>query len=111
MTRQSVPHAVIVAILVIGCGGRPAAPTRGVEITPPPPAVTAAPGATRVPPATPPPATGTISVWTIPQGDDEVPIKAYEKAFERQNPAADVRIVVVPEDGYTPKVQTAFAGR
>jgi ABC-type glycerol-3-phosphate transport system substrate-binding protein len=108
MTRKSVIYAGIAAVIAVGCGGRPAAPTPGIQVTPPPPAATAVPGTTPGPTATPAPATGTISVWTIPQGDDEVPIKAYEKAFEKQNPAADVRIVVVPEDGYTPKVQTAL---
>jgi ABC-type glycerol-3-phosphate transport system substrate-binding protein len=108
MTRRAVTYAVVVALLVIGCGGRPVAATRGVDITPPPPAATAAPGTTPAPTPKPSPVTGTISVWTIPQGDDEIPIKAYEKAFEKQNPGADVRIVVIPEDGYTPKVQTAL---
>ena len=52
--------------------------------------------------------TGTITVWTIAQGDDEVPLKAYEQAFEAQNPGADVKIVVVPEEGYPPKVATSL---
>lgn len=108
MMRGSAIFTIAIGMLVLGCGGRPVAPTPGVAITPPPPAPSAVPGASAVPTASPAPATGTISVWTIPQGDDEVPIKAYEKAFEKQNPAADVRIVVVPEDGYTPKVQTGL---
>lgn len=87
----------VLAILAAACGGRPVPPTsEGPALTPPPSG------------ATPEPVTGTISVWTIPQGDEEVAIKAYEKAFEAEHPGTDVRIVVVPEEGYTPKVQTAL---
>jgi ABC-type glycerol-3-phosphate transport system substrate-binding protein len=89
----------VLTILATACGGRP------VARTPEGPVVTPVPLPSD---ATPVPATGTITVWTIPQGDQEIPIKAYEKAFEKQNPGADVRVVVVPEEGYTPKVQTAL---
>jgi multiple sugar transport system substrate-binding protein len=88
---------VVLGMTTIACGGRPVARPSELPVITPPPSN-----------STPVPATGTITVWTIPQGDDEVPIKAYEKAFEQQNPGADVRIVVVPEEGYTPKVQTAL---
>ncbi len=30
--------------------------------------------------------TNAISVWMFPQGDDEVAIHAFEKAWEKQNP-------------------------
>jgi ABC-type glycerol-3-phosphate transport system substrate-binding protein len=86
-----------IALVEFACGGRPTARTPEAPLVTPPPSG-----------ATPLPGTGTITVWTIPQGDKEVPIKAYEKAFEKQNPGADIRIVVIPEEGYTPKVQTAL---
>ena len=92
------PLAMVAALVILtsACGGRPVARSIG-------------PGATQQPSgASQAPVTGTITVWTIPQGDDEIPIKAYKKAFEQENPGANVRIVVVPEDGYTPKVQTAL---
>jgi ABC-type glycerol-3-phosphate transport system substrate-binding protein len=94
---------VIAAVISASCGGRPALRSAAApDVTPPPPEATEVAGSTPVP------ATGTITVWTIPQGDKEVPIKAYKAAFERENPDANVRIVVVPEDGYVPKVQTAL---
>ncbi len=95
----------LVGLLATACGGRPTPPpsvSAPAPVTPPPSGQTAASDVTPVP------VTGTITVWTIPQGDQEVPIKAYKKAFEIKNPGADVRIVVVPEEGYTPKVQTAL---
>ena len=107
IARRLIGSLIVLAFLAAGCGSRPVAGTPAPAITPPP-AVTAAPGATLEPPPTPVPASGVITVWTIPQGDDEVPIKAYEKAFEQQNPDADVRLVVIPEEGYVPKVQTAL---
>jgi multiple sugar transport system substrate-binding protein len=107
IARRLIGSSIVLTFVAAGCGSRPVAGAPGPVITPPP-AVTAAPGATLEPPPTPVPATGLITVWTIPQGDDEVPIKAYEKAFEKQNPKADVRLVVIPEEGYVPKVQTAL---
>lgn len=110
-TIGRVASAAVIVILAAGCGSRPGGGTAPPVITPPPPAATVVAGATVGPTPTPERVTGTISVWTIPQGDDEVPIKAYEKAFEQQNPGADVRIVVIPEDGYTPKLQTALEAK
>src|SRR5688572_14256141 len=87
----------IAAIIASACGGRP-----GITASAPP-VVEQSAAASGSPDASSAPATGTITVWTIAQGDDEVPLKAYEKAFEQDNPAADVKIVVVPEEGYEPK--------
>ena len=107
--RRLIRCSLVLALSAAACGGRPVARTaEAPAITPPPPAATPALGATPTPVPTAAPVTGLITVWTIPQGDDEVPIKAYEKAFEQQNPGADVRIVVIPEEGYTPKVQTVL---
>ncbi len=52
--------------------------------------------------------TNAISVWMFPQGDDEVAIHAFEKAWEKQNPGKDLKIVVYPEDQYQTKVNTAL---
>ena len=53
-------------------------------------------------------ASGAISVWMFPQGDDEVGIRAIEAGFEKANPGKDVRVVVYPEDEYQTKVNTAL---
>lgn len=95
--------AIGLIVIVAACGGRPTASSPVAPASPPPADGSARPGS-----PSPAPVTGTITVWTIAQGDDEVPIKAYEKAFEAQNPGADVKIVVVPEEGYPPKVQTSL---
>lgn len=50
----------------------------------------------------------TVSVWTYPQGDDEVPIKAYIEPFEAQNPEIDLELLVVPEEGYVTKINAAL---
>ena len=92
----------IAVIIASACGGRPG-------ITAPAPSAAEHSGAASgSPTVSSAPATGTITVWTIAQGDDEVPIKAYEKAFEQANPDADVKIVVVPEEGYEPKITTSL---
>ena len=99
-TNQPLRGARVLALtfLMVGisaCGGRP-----GVT-TPEEGASTVAPGDTG-------PVSGTITVWTIAQGDEEVPIKAYEQAFEEDNPDADVEILVVPEDGYQARITTSL---
>ena len=105
LTRRRLAVMVLTVVIASGCGGRPTAQTPA----PPKPGPTdllsgsAAPAS-----AERQPVTGTITVWTIAQGDDEVPIKAYEKAFEAQNPGADVKIIVVPEDAYEPKITTSL---
>ena len=52
--------------------------------------------------------TNAISVWMFPQGDDEVAIHAFEKAWEKENPGKDLKVVVYPEDQYQTKVSTAL---
>lgn len=106
-SRRFLTAGVVTAVIAAGCGGRPTAtsiPSPG-GLASEAPLATPAPGATDSPVT---PVTGVITVWTIAQGDDEVPLKAYEKAFELQNPGADVKIVVVPEEGYAPKITTAL---
>lgn len=49
-----------------------------------------------------------VSVWTFPQGDDEVPIKAYIERFEAQNPEIDLELLVVPEEGYVTKINASL---
>src|SRR5918992_1135881 len=53
-------------------------------------------------------ASGAISVWMFPQGDDEVAIRAIETAFEEANSGTDVEVVVYPEEEYVTKVNTAL---
>lgn len=60
------------------------------------------------PPYTPPPLSGKMTVWTFAQGDDEVPIKEYLKQFEARYPDVDTKLVVIPEDNYTAKVNTSL---
>jgi len=93
--RRCVAGLLVLALLA-GCGSRPGTVTPGPSSSGP------------VASGTPAPVTGTITVWTIAQGDEEVPLKAYEKAFEAANPGADVEIVVVPEEGYPPRMTTAL---
>jgi multiple sugar transport system substrate-binding protein len=51
---------------------------------------------------------GEISVWMFPQGDNEVAIRAFEKAYEEANAGKDVKVVVYPEDEYQTKINTAL---
>jgi multiple sugar transport system substrate-binding protein len=52
--------------------------------------------------------TNAISVWMFPQGDDEVAIQAFEKAWEKENSGKDLKVVVYPEDQYQTKINTAL---
>lgn len=95
----------LMAVIGSGCGGRPTAETKAPSE---PGSFDPLPGSAAPASGERQPVTGTITVWTIAQGDDEVPLKAYEKAFEAQNPDADVKIVVVPEEAYEPKITTSL---
>jgi multiple sugar transport system substrate-binding protein len=93
--------AIGLAFVVGGClGGRPGqsqggGATSGTGAGPSAPAVGKA--------------TGEITLWTYPQGDEESSLKAYKKAFEEQNPDAKVKILVIPEgDPYSQKINTAL---
>ncbi len=97
--------AILALLTVVGCGGRPTAETKAPTV---PGSADPLPGSAAPGSGEGQPVAGTITVWTIAQGDDEVPIKAYEKAFEAQNPDADVKIIVVPEEAYPPKITTSL---
>ena len=86
--------ATAVAATLAACGPRGGA-------TAPASNASVAPGATAQ-------LTGTLDVWTIPQGDDEKPIKAYAKAFEDAHPGVKVKLLVVGEDTYVTKINTAL---
>lgn len=59
-------------------------------------------------PYSPPPIQGRLSIWTYAQGDKEIPIRAYIKAFHERYPTVDAKLVVIPEDNYSAKVNTAL---
>lgn len=108
LTSRRLAALALMAVIGTGCGSRPTAES---QAPPRPTGSDAQPGTPAPTSGEPQPATGTITVWTIAQGDDEVAIKAYEKAFEAQNPEADVKIVVVPEEAYPPKITTSLQAR
>lgn len=74
------------------------------------PAQTAEPTATPVA-YSPPPVFGRLTVWTFAQGDDEKPIKEYLKQFKARYPDVDPKLVVIPEDNYTAKVNTSLQAK
>jgi len=59
-------------------------------------------------PYSPPPIQGRLSIWTYAQGDKEIPIRAYIKEFESRHPDIDAKLVVIPEDNYSAKVNTSL---
>lgn len=59
-------------------------------------------------PYSPPPIQGRLSIWTYAQGDKEIPIRAYIREFESQHPDIDAKLVVIPEDNYSAKVNTSL---
>jgi len=97
-TRSLWTAAVVAAtVVLVGCGQR-----GGVESAEPP--LSLAPGES----AAPVDLTGTLDIWTQPQGDDERPIKAYGKAFEEAHPGVKVKLLVVGEETFVTKVNTAL---
>ena len=106
--------AAVVGLLLAACGPQGGSATGAPVITPPPAptaALTVKPGETPAPTPEPTPRpnlSGDLSIWTYPQGDNEVSLKAYKKAFEALYPNLRVQIVVIPEDTYTTKVNTAL---
>jgi multiple sugar transport system substrate-binding protein len=115
MTSLAVRIAALsaaVALSAVGCG-----PRGGVTE---PPATTAAPtspsssggSASSVPvPSATAELSGTLDVWTLPQGDDEKPIKAYGKAFETAHPGVKFKLLVIGEDTYVTKINTALQAK
>ncbi len=102
--RASTAVLVIVAIASSAClGGRPTAPTAAPSGAP-----SGSGGAGSAVPASSAEPSGTLNIWTFAQGDEEVPIEAYAAAFKERYPNVDPRIVVIPEDNFTAKVNTAL---
>ena len=87
----------MVALVGAGCGSRGG-------VTDPPAEGSVAPGASVE-------LSGTLDIWTQPQGDDERPLKAYAKAFEDAHPGVTVKLLVVGEDTYVTKVNTALQAK
>jgi ABC-type glycerol-3-phosphate transport system substrate-binding protein len=106
--RRTLAAVAAVVILAAACG-----PRGGATNAPLPTPAAAAPAgsaATSQPTATPQ-LSGTLDVWTLPQGDDEKPIKAYGKAFEAAHPGVKFKLLVVSEDTYVTKVNTALQAK
>lgn len=99
-TTRVVTAIAAIALLVMACG-----PRGGVATVPP--AASPVPGQTGAPPEL----SGTLDVWTIPQGDDERAIKAYGKAFEAAHPGVDFKLLVVGEDTFVTKINTALQAK
>lgn len=99
-TIRGATVAILAAVLATACG------PRGGVASPPAGPTTAAVGSAAPdqsggavqPSAAGPELSGTLDVWTIPQGDDEKAIKAYGKAFEAAHPGVEVKILVVGEE-------------
>ena len=93
---------IATAILVMACGNR-----GGAEATTQPSADAGQTGESAAPAGL----TGTLDVWTQPQGDDERAIKAIGKAFEEANPGVEFKLLVISEDTYATKVNTALQAK
>ncbi len=100
------PVAVGLAVTLVaaGCGGR-----GGTTADTPGP--TAAGSGTVTSPGAVDPAsvTGTLNIWTYPQGDDETAIKEHIKEFRTRYPNVKPELLVLAEgDPYAQKVNTAL---
>ncbi|MEJ7747988.1 MAG: extracellular solute-binding protein [Candidatus Limnocylindrales bacterium] len=112
-TIRGATVAILAAVLATACG------PRGGVASPPAGPTTAAVGSAAPdqsggavqPSAAGPELSGTLDVWTIPQGDDEKAIKAYGKAFEAAHPGVEVKILVVGEEAFVTKVNTALQAK
>ena len=93
---------IATAILVMACGNR-----GGGDATTQPSVDAGQTGGSEAPAQL----TGTLDVWTQPQGDDERAIKAIGKAFEEANPGVEFKLLVVSEDTYATKVNTALQAK
>ena len=93
---------IATAILVMACGNR-----GGADATTQPSAEGSQTGESAAPAGL----TGTLDVWTQPQGDDQRAIKAIGKAFEEANPGVEFKLLVISEDTYATKVNTALPAR
>jgi ABC-type glycerol-3-phosphate transport system substrate-binding protein len=107
MNRTSirVTGIIAMAILVMACGSR-----GGGDATTQPSADGGQTGASASAGASAG-LTGTLDVWTQPQGDEERAIKAIGAAFEEANPGVEFKLLVSSEDTYATKVNTALQAK
>jgi ABC-type glycerol-3-phosphate transport system substrate-binding protein len=110
LTRVRLPLVLLIlcSTLAGACGRSGEKPTTAASgagaVPTPPPAGSS--------PQVPEPATGTIDIWTFPQGDDEKSIKAYIAEFKKRYPQSNPKLLVIPEgDPYFQKVNTGLRGR
>ena len=96
---------IATAILVMACGNR-----GGADATTEPSADGGQTGGSAAPGASSG-LTGTLDVWTQPQGDDERAIKAIGQAFEEAHPGVEFKLLVIGEDTYVTKVNTAIQAK
>lgn len=107
---RGIALTLMLSLVVVGCGGRgrsdnqsspPAAGQSGGQAPSGSGAVTSQA-----------PVTGDITVWTFPQGDKEKSLKAYKAAFEKANPGANLKILVIAEgDPYSQKIRTGLRAK
>jgi multiple sugar transport system substrate-binding protein len=100
--RRVVALALLATLVAVGCGPRGGGTN--------PPAVSGSGDGVQNPGASTA-LSGTLDVWTLPQGDDEKPIKAYAKAFEEAHPGLKVKLLVIGEDTYVTKINTALQAK
>jgi len=97
LSGPRIAAAATLAIVLAACGSRGGA--------------TNAPASGSVAPGASVALSGTLDVWTIPQGDDEEPIKAYGERFAAAHPGVRFELLVVGEDTYVTKVNTALQAK
>jgi multiple sugar transport system substrate-binding protein len=97
---RALAAVVIVALIAGACG------PRGGATTAPSAGGSAAPGGSGA--SAPANLSGTLDVWTYPQGDDERPVKAYGEAFTAKYPGVSFELLVVSEDTYVTKINTSL---
>jgi ABC-type glycerol-3-phosphate transport system substrate-binding protein len=105
MKRTTLTRAtglIAIAVIAAACGSR-----GNVDPTSPPATGAGASDGSAAPAAL----SGTLDVWTQPQGDDERAIKAIGAAFEEANPGVEFKLLVIGEDTYVTKVNTAIQAK
>jgi len=105
MKRTTLTRAtglIAIAVIAAACGSR-----GNVDATPAPSTGAGPSGGSAAPAAL----SGTLDVWTQPQGDEERAIKAIGAAFEEANPGVEFKLLVVGEDTYVTKVNTAIQAK
>jgi multiple sugar transport system substrate-binding protein len=106
--RRLTALVLVCGLVASACGGR--GTTVGETQAP---TATAAAGSGGAPASVDPASiTGTLNIWTFPQGDDEVPIKAYIEEFTGRYPNVTPELLVIAEgDPYAQKINTALRAR